>query len=106
MFRALATGNAPQRGQLRRGKSLLGREEDQHESGLSLFKRGTLRRKRSSTAGATNPAAEQAKSRGGLDNIGPGPKDAWFVYCYILTCFIPPFLLNSCGECLMLAFCL
>ncbi|KAM5539900.1 hypothetical protein V8D89_006403 [Ganoderma adspersum] len=93
---ASPTGNVPQRGQLRRGKSLLGREEDQHESGLALFKRGTLRRKRSSAGAATNPG-EPPKSRGCLDNIGPGPKDAWFVYCYIATCFVPPFLLNSCG---------
>ena len=62
MFRAVATGNAPQRGQLRRGKSLLGREEDQHESGLALFKRGTLRRKRSSAGAAANPG-EPPKSR-------------------------------------------
>ncbi|KAI0756168.1 chitin synthase-domain-containing protein [Daedaleopsis nitida] len=89
------TGNAPHRGQLRRGKSLLGREEDVHESGLALFKRGTLRRKKPST-GAAVPS-DAPKSGGWLSDIGPGPKDAWYIYCYISTCFIPPFLLNTCG---------
>ena len=96
MSLALATGNAPQRGQLRRGKSLLGREEDQHESGLALFKRGTLRRKKPSAGAANIPDAP--KSGGWLDNIGPGPKDAWYIYCYLATCFVPAFFLNSCGE--------
>ncbi|KAI0830869.1 glycosyltransferase family 2 protein [Trametes gibbosa] len=88
------TGNAPTRGQLRRGKSLLGREEDVHESGLALFKRGTLRRKRST---ASSPTVDTSTSRGCLDNIGPGPKNSWFIYCYILTCFIPGFVLNTFG---------
>ncbi|KAI0640218.1 glycosyltransferase family 2 protein [Trametes polyzona] len=88
------TGNAPTRGQLRRGKSLLGREEDVHESGLALFKRGTLRRKRST---ASTPTVDAPKSRGCLDNIGPGPKDAWYIYCYISTCFIPGFVLSTFG---------
>ncbi|KAH9934076.1 chitin synthase-domain-containing protein [Epithele typhae] len=88
------TGNAPTRGQLRRGKSLLGREEDVHESGLALFKRGTLRRKRSSAA----VPPEGPKSRDGcLGNIGPGPKDAWYIYCYIATCWVPSFFLSACG---------
>ena len=94
----LATGNQPQpqRAGLRRGKSLLAREEDQHESGLALFKRGaTLRRKQTSSS---MPEVKMAKSRGCMDNIGPGPKDPWFIYCYILTCFVPPILLRACGE--------
>ena len=90
-----ATGNAPNRGQLRRGKSLLGREEDVHESGLALFKRGTLRRKKSTAA---STATETPKRSGCLDNIGPGPKDAWYIYCYIATCWVPSFMLNACGE--------
>ncbi|KAI8981307.1 glycosyltransferase family 2 protein [Trametes punicea] len=89
-----ATGNAPTRGQLRRGKSLLGREQDVHESGLALFKRGTLRRKKSTPAA---PVGDAPKSRKCLDNIGPGPKDAWYIYCYIATCFIPGFVLSTFG---------
>ncbi|KAH9854364.1 glycosyltransferase family 2 protein [Lenzites betulinus] len=88
------TGNAPTRGQLRRGKSLLGREEDVHESGLALFKRGTLRRKRST---ASSPTLDSPKSRSCLDNMGPGPKDSWYIYCYVLTCCVPGFVLNTFG---------
>ncbi|KAI0814846.1 chitin synthase-domain-containing protein [Irpex lacteus] len=89
------TGNQPQRAGLRRGKSLLGREEDQHESGLALFKRGaTLRRKKAAPADA---AATGTHSEGCLGNIGPGPKNAWYIYCYILTIWVPPPLLRACG---------
>lgn len=90
---SLATGNAPQREQLRRGKSILGREEDVHESGLALFKRGTtLRRKKVPTA----PVSE--KKRSCMDKLGPGPKGPWFMYCYIITCLVPPPLLRACGK--------
>ncbi|KAI0308112.1 glycosyltransferase family 2 protein [Multifurca ochricompacta] len=88
------TGNAPHRGPLRRGRSLLGREEDVHESGLVLFKRGTtLRRKRQSPVGVEEPPERR---RGCLGNI-PGPHDGWVTYCYLLTVCVPPFLLRSCG---------
>ncbi|GJE89689.1 glycosyltransferase family 2 protein [Phanerochaete sordida] len=90
-----STGNQPQDG-LRRGKSLLGREEDQHESGLALFKRGqTLRRKKAAAAAQPEPHSQS----GGrcCNNIGPGPKDAWFIYCYVITCWVPPPLLRVCG---------
>src|SRR6267142_1639136 len=90
-----ATGNAPNRAPLRRGQSLLGREEDVHESGLALFKRGTLRKKRQSPTD-TDEAAE--RRRHCLGNI-PGPHDGWVMYCYLLTICVPPFLLRSCGEC-------
>ena len=94
-FPLLATGNQPQRANLRRGRSLLAREEDVHESGLALFNRGTLRRKKTASS-SVEPKPKDKK--GCFDNIGPGPKDGWFIYCYILTCFVPPFLLKSCGE--------
>ncbi|EMD32671.1 glycosyltransferase family 2 protein [Gelatoporia subvermispora B] len=91
------TGNAPQRAELRRGKSLLGREEDVHESGLALFKRGTLRRRRPSQTSVPTATEDKSKAKRCCDNIGPGPKDAWFIYCYVLTCWVPPFLLRVCG---------
>ncbi|EIW87179.1 glycosyltransferase family 2 protein [Coniophora puteana RWD-64-598 SS2] len=104
------TGNVPQRagtqragtqraGNLRRGKSLLAREEDVQESGLSLFKRGTtLRRKRQPSNGqGTVITAPAEKSKSCWDGIGPGPKDCWFIYCYIITCWIPPPILSFCG---------
>ncbi|KAH7886333.1 glycosyltransferase family 2 protein [Phlebopus sp. FC_14] len=94
-----STGNYPQREKLRRGKSLLAREQDVQESGLALFKRGaTLRRKRpQSTQSAAPLTTPDSKSRSCLDGIGPGPKDCWFIYCYLLTCCIPPFLFRVCG---------
>ncbi|KAF8844203.1 glycosyltransferase family 2 protein [Paxillus ammoniavirescens] len=91
------TGNYPQK--LRRGKSLLAREQDVQESGLALFKRGaTLRRKRpQSTQSAAPLTVPDGASRSCLDGIGPGPKDCWFIYCYLITCWIPPFLFRACG---------
>ncbi|CCM02263.1 uncharacterized protein FIBRA_04346 [Fibroporia radiculosa] len=84
------TGNVP-REQLRRGKSLLGREEDVHESGLALFKRGTtLRRKQA------KPVQPEPK-RSCMDALGPGPKGPWFMYCFILTLLVPTPLLRACG---------
>ncbi|TFK42082.1 glycosyltransferase family 2 protein [Crucibulum laeve] len=91
-----STGNYPQ---LRRGRSLLAREEDQHESGLALFKRGaTLRRKRPSQTNNSpnpNPQPEIKKKRGCWN--GPGPGGPWMTYCLIITCWVPSFLLKSCG---------
>ena len=89
-----ATGNAPHRAPLRRGRSLLGREEDVHESGLALFKRGTTRRKRPAPADVDQPPSR----RGGCLGHIPGPHDGWVTYCYLLTICVPPFLLRSCGE--------
>ncbi|KAG9036669.1 Chitin synthase, class 3 [Tulasnella sp. JGI-2019a] len=87
------TGNAPQQPtSLRRGRSLLAREEDVQESGLSLFKRGaTLRRKPIPV-----PADDTAPRKGIFASI-PGPHDAWMYYCYIMTACFPPFLLRCCG---------
>lgn len=92
------TGNYPQT-DLRRGKSILGRDEDVHESGLSLFKRGTtLRRKRQVTSPSQSPMLPQEKQRTGcLGDFAPGPKGPWMVYCYLLTCWIPTPLMRACG---------
>lgn len=96
-FLFTVTGNQPQQS-IRRGRSLLGREEDVHESGLALFKRGTLRRKTSQVASTSTVPVDIPKShRSCLGDIGPGPKDGWYLYCYLLTCYIPGFLLRSCG---------
>ncbi|KAI0931177.1 hypothetical protein AcW1_001351 [Taiwanofungus camphoratus] len=87
-----STGNVPQRAPLRRGKSLLGREEDTvNESGLALFKRATTRRKKTPVPVATE------KTRSCLDNIGPGPKDPFFIYSYVITFLVPPPLLTLLG---------
>ncbi|KAG8690522.1 Chitin synthase, class 3 [Ceratobasidium sp. 395] len=96
-----ATGSAPQGG-LRGGKSLLGRDEETGEAGL--FKRSNgnaLRRKHPPSAqGGPTPNLDEAtetRKPGFFDNIGPDPKDAWFIYCYMITCCVPRFLLSSCG---------
>jgi chitin synthase len=87
----LATGNVPS---VRRGKSLLGRDEEVGEGGLFRRTGNTLRRKH---APSPTPRADDEKSGGWFANIGPGPKDYWFIYCYLLTCCVPRFLLASCG---------
>ncbi|KAJ7761213.1 glycosyltransferase family 2 protein [Mycena maculata] len=100
------TGNYPQREALRRGRSLLAREEDVHESGLALFKRGaTLRRKRSSAAAPLNPTSPttpatptKPKLRTScLGDYAPGPKGPWMLYCYLLTACVPPPMMRACG---------
>ncbi|EKM84253.1 hypothetical protein AGABI1DRAFT_52110 [Agaricus bisporus var. burnettii JB137-S8] len=93
-FMPSSTGNYPQQGGLRRGQSLLGREEDVHESGLALFKRGTLRRKKAPAMPSNSPPASP-KKRGCWQ--GPGPSGPWMLYCYFITIWIPPFLMRSCG---------
>lgn len=100
-----ATGNLPQTG-LRRGKSLLARDEDVQETRLHMFARGaTLRRKKHAPAvnatasGAAGPGGDQPPAKKGLfKNIAPGPVDAWMIYCWFLTVCIPPFLLRACGT--------
>ena len=87
------TGNYPH---LRRGKSLLAREEDVHESGLNVFRRGTLRRRRQSSSSQA-PILDKSPRTGCLGDFAPGPKGPWMIYCFLLTCFVPPFLLRSCG---------
>lgn len=91
----VATGAYPQ---LRRGRSLLAREEDVHESGLALFKRGaTLRRRRTQTQSTPLPPVQNTPKKRGCWT-GPGPGGPWMTYCLILTCFIPSVLLRSCGQ--------
>ncbi|KAI0001725.1 chitin synthase-domain-containing protein [Russula vinacea] len=78
-----STGNIPHR-PLRRGQSLLGREEDVHESGLALFKRGTVRRKRQPPTEADEALGDRRRCLGNI----PGPHDGWVTYCYLLTACI------------------
>ncbi|KAJ7463662.1 hypothetical protein FB451DRAFT_458227 [Mycena latifolia] len=92
------TGNYPQREALRRGQSLLGREEDVHESGLALFKRGaTLRRRRSAASSTPLNPTPPAPRTSCLGDYAPGPKGPWMLYCYLLTACVPPPLMRLCG---------
>ncbi|KAF8664601.1 hypothetical protein AX16_000701 [Volvariella volvacea WC 439] len=98
---ASSTGNAPQTG-LRRGKSLLAREEDVHESGLHLFK---LRKRTSASATHAQQPSNQSEPKKKEESPKkrlcwkdvPGPVDAWMMYCLIITIFIPGFFLKSFG---------
>ncbi|CAE6461764.1 unnamed protein product [Rhizoctonia solani] len=91
-----ATGNVP--ANVKRGKSLLGRDEE--EGGMFRRHGQTLKRRQVNAQGSPTPnkdeLPEEPKGRW-IDSIGPGPKDCWFLYCYILTCCVPKFLLTSCG---------
>lgn len=104
----IATGNQPQgpgAPGLRRGKSLLARDSDQPEGGLSIFKRNTIRRRASAArqnppnATQTNrvaaPSGGSDRACGCLGDFAPGPKDGWMVYCFLITCCIPGFVLSG-----------
>ena len=88
------TGNQPNH--LRRGRSILARDEDVHESGLALFKRGPVRRKSSTLNSRINPETPK-KDHSWMNSLGPGPKNWWFLYCFAITCCIPPALLRAFG---------
>ncbi|KDN41285.1 hypothetical protein RSAG8_07554, partial [Rhizoctonia solani AG-8 WAC10335] len=93
-----ATGNAPTN--IRRGRSLLGRDEEAGEGGMFRRHGQTLKRRQVNAQGSPpankDELPEEPKGRW-IDSIGPGPKDAWFLYCYMITCCVPKFLLSSCG---------
>ncbi|KIK71495.1 glycosyltransferase family 2 protein [Collybiopsis luxurians FD-317 M1] len=91
------TGNFPQG--LRRGKSILAREEDVAESGLALFKRGNTLRRRKTQSSTQVPMLDSSepKHRSCLGDFAPGPKGPWMMYCYLLTVMVPPFMLRACG---------
>ncbi|KAJ7707611.1 chitin synthase-domain-containing protein [Mycena rosella] len=85
--------------EVRRVKSILGREQDSElrESGLALFKRAaTLRRKpRALDTVPLNPSVP--KREGCLGDYAPGPKGPWMLYCYLLTWFVPVSAMKACG---------
>ncbi|KAJ6513164.1 glycosyltransferase family 2 protein [Mycena sanguinolenta] len=99
--RGLPTVNESRTGTaaVRRGKSILGRDQDSdvHESGLAIFERAaTLRRKRRSLE--TAPLSPTKPHRSGcLGDYAPGPKGAWMLYCYLLTFWIPVAAMRVCG---------
>ena len=87
---------------------MLARETDDadQQSGLNLFKRGATIRRKASQGTPRPPNATQSNRAGAqrdadenlgcLGNFAPGPKDAWMVYCFLLTCWIPTFVIRSC----------
>lgn len=90
---------------LRRGKSILAREEGMaHESGLNFLKRGaTLRRntKKSKEQYGGNASEELLKSKAKDPKQEDGekaPLTPWMLYCYAITCCLPGVVLKSLGE--------
>jgi len=68
---------------LRRGQSLLGREEDVRESGLAL------------PSVSMNHHPFPDRKWGCLEDLGPSSPR--MVYCYIITIWVPTFLMRQCG---------
>jgi len=96
-FYTFSNGKLPSVGHLWRGQSLLGCENDMRESGLALFKHGTLGRK--SIIGTHESASPLPDRKWGCWK-GPGPSDPWMVYCYIITIWVLTFLMcQCCGLC-------
>ena len=97
-----AVGLAPGvdgRPNLRRGKSVLAREEGMaNESGLNFLKRGaTLRRKR--IRDQDSPAnGELTNHKSRQQGTEKAPLGAWMIYCYIVTCLLPGIFLKKMGR--------
>ncbi|KAM6498841.1 glycosyltransferase family 2 protein [Amanita muscaria] len=90
------TGNLPQG--LRRGRSILARDQDVQESGLAIFKKSaTLRRKRARPSESSLPSVAMAEKENRGCWKGPGPGGPWMMYCYIITIWVPSFVLQACG---------
>ncbi|SPC62340.1 probable chitin synthase 5 (csh5) [Ustilago sp. UG-2017b] len=83
-------GRAPP---LRRGKSILGRDEDQIETGINVLKRGVSLRRKQSKSGRVTKEVPRDLGESKTSRIAPGPVGGWMIYCYILTICCPgPFL--------------
>ncbi|SGZ16977.1 BQ5605_C020g09085 [Microbotryum silenes-dioicae] len=86
---------------LRRGKSVLGREEGMAtETGLSMFKRGTtLRRPNNLQSGASNQAVKAGGSyeKSRMSNMQKQPLGPWMVFCRVVTILVPSALLKCFG---------
>ena len=85
---------------LRRGKSILAREEGEaNETGLSMFKRGATLRRPTNRKGTTAMAGgayekgQAAKAKAKREPLGP-----WMIFCLGLTICCPSPLLKCFGE--------
>ncbi|KAK0549778.1 Chitin synthase, class 3 [Tilletia horrida] len=85
-------------GGLRRGKSILGRDEDQVESGINILKRGvSLRRSKSQGGGSAPKEVPRDLGEFRASKIAPGPVGPWMIYCYLLTICCPAPMLRCMG---------
>lgn len=97
----LQPGQPGQHAGLRRGKSILAREEGMaNESGLSFLKRGaTLRgRKKKEQYGPSSEELLKDRVARKKETQAQAPLGPWMIYCYIITVFLPGFLLKACGK--------
>lgn len=97
----LQPGQAGQSAGLRRGKSILAREEGMaNESGLSFLKRGaTLRgRKKKEQYGPSSEELLKDRAAKRKESQAQAPLGPWMIYCYIITVFLPGFALKACGK--------
>lgn len=83
--------------QLRRGKSILAREENMagEESGIAILKRGATLRRKSGKTGRTEEMREEERERK-QKGVKP-PVSLWMIYCRVLTFWAPAFLLKLFG---------
>ena len=80
---------------LRRGKSILGRDEDQIESAINVLKRGVSLRRSKSSAGKRDVPRDLGEYK--QSTIAPGPVGPWMIYCYVLTICCPSPILKCFG---------
>lgn len=80
---------------LRRGKSLLGHNEDKVESGIHFLRRGVSMRRLppgnpepGAGGGGDKQPPPEAPPSGKFDWIAPGPVGPWMIYSWLITCCI------------------
>ncbi|WFD42437.1 chitin synthase [Malassezia psittaci] len=81
---------------LRRGKSILGRDEDKVESGIHFLRRGVSMRN-TAPGNPIQPGKSEPPKAGLFDDIAPGPVGCWMVYCWFVTICIPSPVLKVFG---------
>ena len=85
---------------LRRGKSILGQNDDKVESGIHFLRRGvSMRRVPPGNPDLANDNNDkQAETKAGtFDWIAPGPVGPWMIYCWFITCCITSPCLSMVG---------
>ncbi|WFC93830.1 chitin synthase [Malassezia brasiliensis] len=81
---------------LRRGKSILGRDEDKVESGIHFLRRGVSMR-RTGPGNPTTQANTEPPKEGFFEDIAPGPVGCWMIYSWLTTICIPNPVLKVFG---------
>ena len=85
---------------LRRGKSILGQNDDKVESGIHFLRRGVSMRRvppGNPDLANDNDDKQPETKAGSFDWIAPGPVGPWMIYCWFVTCCITSPCLNMVG---------